>query len=108
VLSGKTVTSAREDVLRYLHQAEASTLFLVDRMEALELNEFVLTNSLEKAKKETMQLRSDAVELIKVRKTLEEKEIELISLKTKLDELVPLKTKLEELTPKVEVYETQI
>ncbi|QCE05921.1 hypothetical protein DEO72_LG9g930 [Vigna unguiculata] len=73
VLTGKTTTSAREDVLRYLHQAEATTLFLVDRMEALELNESVLTDNLEKAKKETMQLRSDAAELIKVRKTLRKK-----------------------------------
>jgi len=77
-------------------------------MEALELNESALTNSLEKAKKEATQLRSDAAELIKVRKTLEGKETELISLKTKLDELTPLKTKLDELTPKVEIYETQI
>ncbi|QCE16902.1 hypothetical protein DEO72_LG11g3921 [Vigna unguiculata] len=108
MLSGKSVASAREEVLRCLHQAEASTIFLIDRMEALELNESVLTDNLDKAKKDAMQLRSDVADLADLRKTLEQKELELTSLQAKLDELMPLKTKLEELTPKVEVCETQI
>ncbi|QCE10110.1 hypothetical protein DEO72_LG10g1336 [Vigna unguiculata] len=70
--------STREGLLHYLHQAEASSLFLVNHLE---------------------------VELVKIRQVLKDKEIELGGKET---ELATLRVKVHELIPKMETYETQV
>jgi len=105
VLSKRTPESARERLLRCLHQAEASSLFLVGRMEALELKESKLVVDLESAQKEMVQLRSEASELAEIRQSSKEKMGEL---KDKDIELPLLTTKIDELSPKVESYETRV
>jgi len=105
ILSKQVSNSTREGLLRYLHQAEASSLFLVNRLEALELKESSLIREIEASKKEMTQLRSDAAELVKIRQVLKDKEIELGGKET---ELATLKVKVDELTPKMETYETQV
>jgi len=91
--------------LHYLHRAKASSLILVDRLEASELRESKLVIDLEATKKEMIQVRFEAAELTKVRQTLKDKETKL---KDKETELTSLKIKVDELTPKVETYETQV
>ncbi|QCD97099.1 hypothetical protein DEO72_LG6g1809 [Vigna unguiculata] len=95
MLSKGNSTSVYEGLLRSLHQAEASSIFLVDRLESSEKKEMKAIGDLDVAQKEVMQLR---FELDELRKTLKEKENELSTLKTEFDEL----------TPKVQVYETQV
>jgi len=105
ILSKQVSSSSREGLLRYLHQAEASSLFLVNRLEALELRESCLVREVEASKKEMTQLRSDVAELVKARQILKDKEIELGDKQT---ELTTLKAKVDELTPKMETFETQV
>lgn len=88
-----------------MHQAEASSLFLVNRLEALELKEASLIREVEASKKEMAKLRLDAAELVKIRQVLKDKEIELGDKET---ELTNLRVKVDELTPKMEAYETQV
>jgi len=88
-----------------LHQAETSSLFLVNHLEALELKESSLIREVKSSKKEMTQLRSDAVELVKIRQVLKDKEIELGGKET---ELATLRVKVHELIPKMETYETQV
>ncbi|QCD97578.1 Growth arrest-specific protein 8 [Vigna unguiculata] len=89
LLSGRQLSSVQEGLLRSIHQVEASSLFLVGRLEASERKESKAVSDLVAANKEIEQLRVDLVNFAKVKKALEDKETELSTLKAEMDELKP-------------------
>lgn len=106
ILSKRDPTLAQEDLLRFLHPAEASSLFVIGRLRTSEVKESKLTTNLHPAKKENEDLRA---ELLKFKHALKDKDSKLIDLHTKFDELRPqvktLEVQVSDLTAKCKTLE---
>jgi len=102
LLSGRQLSSVQEGLLRDIHQVEASSLFLMNRLEASERKESKAVSDLAAANKEIEQLRVDLVDFATLKKTLEDKEAELTVLKAEVEELKP---KAESLSIRCQVLE---
>jgi len=89
LLLGRQLSLVQEELLRSIHRVEASSLFLVGRLEASERKELKAASDLISANKEIEQLRADLVDFVKVKKALEDKETELSILKAEVDDLKP-------------------
>jgi len=87
LLSGRQLSSVQEGLLCNIHQVEASSLFLMGRLEASKRKESKVVSDLAAANKEIEQLRVDLVDFAKLKKTLEDKEAELSVLEAEVDEL---------------------
>ncbi|QCD96228.1 hypothetical protein DEO72_LG6g930 [Vigna unguiculata] len=95
MLAKRTPATMHEDLLRCLHQAEASSLFLVKRTESLMEKESKTRTDLDTSEKEVKRLQT---ELSKAQRTSKDKESELTSLMIRFDEM----------TLKAKDYEVQI
>ncbi|QCD81526.1 Growth arrest-specific protein 8 [Vigna unguiculata] len=102
LLSGRQLSSVQEGLLHNIHQVEASSLFLMDRLEASERKELKAASDLAAANKEIEQLRLDMEDFAKMKKTLEDTEAELSILRAEMDELKP---KAEGLSAQCQVLE---
>jgi len=89
LLSSRPLSSVQEELVRSIHRVEASSLFLVNKLEASEQRELKVTSDLISANKEIEQLRADLVDFAKVKKMLDDKETELINLRMEVDDLKP-------------------
>jgi len=98
VLVKRPPTSMYEDLLRCLHQAEASSFFFGGAYGIVRAEELKMKNDLDAFEKEVKRLQFELTEFSKVRKTLKDNQSKLSDLETKLDELIP----------KVKGYETQV
>lgn len=75
-----------------MHHAEASSLFLIERLKISEKKEVKYTTDMDVAKREISKLQS---ELLEVNKVFKDKESELMTQKVETDELLQ-KIKLSE------------